>query len=127
VYATAVSADEVSGFGSSARWRSRAGGRPQRTRAGAQPALRSTRLATYRVSAGERVLIAERSGDEIRVRDTPTSGDGESYLIEQLSVGDGLPALRALIADYVGRARELDEIPMAPAALEQMLGSGVSR
>jgi hypothetical protein len=73
------------------------------------------------------VLIAERSGDEIRVRDTPTSGDGESYLIEQLSVGDGLPALRALIADYVGRARELDEIPMAPAALEQMLGSGVSR
>jgi hypothetical protein len=126
-YATAVDTDEVMGFGSSARWRSRPGGRTQRPRGGEGHEPRGVRIGSYRVSAGERVLIAERSGDHIRVRDIPTRGNGASYLIEQLSAHDGLPPLRALIADYVQRARQLDEVPMAPGALEQILGSGATR
>jgi hypothetical protein len=126
-YATSVSPDEVTGFGSSARWCSRPGGRAQQQRRGERSELRSVRIGSYRVSAGERVLVAERSGDEIHVRDMPTRGTGVSYPVEALSASDGSAALRALVVDYVQRARELDEVPMAPGALDQILGSGATR
>jgi hypothetical protein len=125
-YATAVRADEVSGFGSSARWRSQPHAEARNTRP-PHPAQRPVPLRTYRVSAGDRVLIAERSGEEISVRDVPACGDGVSYAVEQLSVREGAPALRALLADYLRRARELDEIPMAHHALAQMLHAGGKR
>jgi hypothetical protein len=124
-YATAVQPDEVTGFGSSARWRSQPHARPPSApdRGPEGP----VRLRSYRVSAGKRIVIAQRTGDQVCVRDIPARGDGVSYPVEQLSASEGVQALRALLADYLDRASELDEIPMAPGALTQILGSGASR
>jgi hypothetical protein len=126
-YATAVRDEEITGFGSTARWRSQA-------RTGVGPgesnplgSSRPVRLASYSVTAGERVLTVERAGDELQIRDIPGRGDGLSYPVEQLSAGEGRPALQALLADYVRTAGELDEIPMADRALALMLGCGGER
>jgi hypothetical protein len=123
VYATAVDASEVSGFGSSATWRT--GSRPSprpvlpKVRVGAP-----TQLARYTVSGGERVLCARRNDGRVTVTDGPGSGAGRSYLVERDIEVDGLAALQALIEDYVGQARELDEIPMASGAVRQLVAQG---
>jgi hypothetical protein len=125
-YATAVRADEVTGFGSSARWCSQPNVQPRFGSTVDRSPACPVRLRSYRVSAGRRALIAERSGDEVSVTDIPADGEGISYPVEQLSASDGLPALRALLDDYLKRASDLDEIPMAPGALGHILKSSIA-
>lgn len=117
-YATAVHDHEVSGFGSSASWSTRPLGIAQR-HAGAR-----RELARYALSTSERVLYGERSGGEIMLTDAPAWGDGRTYLIERALELEDHGALDALIADYLAQARELDEVPMASAAVAQLVGCG---
>jgi hypothetical protein len=125
-YATAVHASEVTGFGSSATWR--AGSRPSPRPVLGKLVLKDrTELARYTVSGGERVLYGRRTDGCVTVTDGPRSGAGRSYLVERDLEVEGLPAIQALIADYVQQARELDEIPMASGAVRQLFaqaGSG---
>ena len=121
-YATAVRSDEVTGFGSSARWRSEPPPATQATRAPHSGA--TVELLRYTVSAGERVLVGQRHGGHLRVTDRPAGGEGEQYTVEELDSAEGFAPLRALIDDYKARAHELDQIPMASGALAQTLARG---
>ncbi len=119
-YATAVNPDEVTGFGSSARWR---GGtvRPSRSAARGDDAARAgSQLARYSISTGERVLHAQPHGGSLRIVDRPV-GPGRSYVVEEQLEQDGCPAL---IADYLRQAADLDSVPMASGAVGQLLRVG---
>ena len=120
LYATTAHADELTGFGSSARWRSSPPGRNALVqRSGGSVA--EEEIAHYTVSAGTRVLQAVADGATMRITDRPTSGHGRSYVVEEsLSPSE----VAAVIADYLVRANRLDEVPMAPAALRRLLGAG---
>lgn len=120
-YATAVHPEEVSGFGSSATWRTN-GGRPPRPARGRGDASRSTEIARYEVSGGERIIHGERVNGRVRVTDRPCVAPGRSYVVEHDLEQDGYPALMALLKDYIERAREFDEVPMASAVVRQLLG-----
>jgi hypothetical protein len=119
-YATAVQAEEVSGYGSSATWRSSA----PRARRTAQPKHQTphrTELARYRLSGGERVLHGQQLDAGVRITDRPASGTGPSYVVEHELEQDAYPALMALLADYIEHARECDEVPMASAVIRRLL------
>jgi hypothetical protein len=120
-YATAVQAEELSGFGSSARWRSSAPPAPATPRP-KRTVGQVTELARYRVSGGERVLHGQQISGRVRVTDRPASGTGRSYVVEPELEPDGNSALTALLVDYIERSREFDEVPMASAAIRQLLG-----
>jgi hypothetical protein len=121
-YATAVHPDEVSGFGSSASWRTN-GARPPRSPRPPRNAGKPTAIARYKVSGGDRVIYGERVDGRLRVTDRPLAAPGCSYVVEHDLGQDGYPALVALLADYIERARELDEVPMASAVVRQLLGT----
>jgi hypothetical protein len=119
-YATAVQADEVSGFGSSASWRSGAASPPPAARP-KRPVSHRTELARYTVNSEERVLYGRQINGGVRVTDRPARGRGRSYLVERHLEHDGYRTLMALLADYIERAREFDEVPMASAVIRQLL------
>lgn len=118
VYATAVQSGEVSGFGSTASWR---------TGSSEQAVLESpkvgelTELARYRVSGGARVLYGQRINGHVRITDRPAGGRGRSYLVEGQLESDGWDALKTLVRDYVGQARELDAVPIASSKTRREL------
>ncbi len=118
VYATAVQAEEVVGFGSSATWLVN---RPP-------PASREQplELAHYSVSAGERVLHALSTGGSVRITDRPRAGDGRSYLVERDATSKQDGELPALLADYLEQARRLDDVPMASSAVRRVLGEAAA-
>lgn len=116
LYATAVRECEVSGYGASARWRTRPAARVTTGVAGG-PGRGSRELARYRIGSGERVLRAERLDGSLAIIDRPADGSGRAYTVEPDIGSDAPPALKALIADYVCRARELDTVPMAASAV----------
>lgn len=124
-YATAVRDDEISGFGSSATWRAGSGPGPS-SPAPPKPHGRQRELARYALTSAERILFGERRGDFLRITDRPSSGAGPSYLVERELAPDGEGALAALIADYVQQARNLDEVPMASAAVRELFGRAAS-
>jgi hypothetical protein len=71
-------------------------------------------LARYSITGGERILYGERIDGVVRVTDRPAVGpSGRSYHVERGLERDGYLALKALVADYIRRARKRDEIPMA--------------
>jgi hypothetical protein len=120
-YATAVHEDELTGFGASRRWRSKAPAPAERPRiAGPAPSV----IARYTLSSGERLIEAARADDRLRIRDLPAGGPGETYEIESIGLGEADRELPALLADYLRRARELDAVPMSGQALGQMLAGG---
>jgi len=114
LYATAVRSEELTGHGSSARWRS-----APRPAPSVAPARRE--LARYRVSTGARVLSAERRGGRLHLTDSPAERAGETYTVDQLSTEESQAPVDALVRDYLARARELDDIPMSAAALRATL------
>jgi hypothetical protein len=119
VYATAVHDSEVSGYGSSASWR--VGSRPSQFPSLPKiPARKPTELARYTLSGGERVLQGKLIDGSLNVTDSPAAGGGRSYVVESDLELEGSGALEALVADYLKRARELDEVPMASAAVRQL-------
>jgi hypothetical protein len=120
VYATAVAPDEVSGYGSSASWRTNASESvttaPQPPKVGER-----TELARYSVSSGERIIYGQRINGTVRITDRPASGDGRSYLVERELEQDGYSALKALVADYIEQANRLDDVPMASSTVRREL------
>ena len=115
LYPTAVQPHEVSGYGSSATWRTAApapASRPSQARVG-----ELTELARYEAAGCERVLYGQRIDGHVRVTDRPATGAGRSYLVERGLEQDGYAALMALVADYTAQARELGEVPMASSVL----------
>ena len=68
-------------------------------------------LARYTVSAGERVIYAQRVLGVVRLVDEPADGDGRRYVIErELTV---MAELDAIVADYLEQAATWDVIPAA--------------
>ena len=68
-------------------------------------------LARYTVSAGERIVYAQRVLGVVRLVDEPADGDGRRYLIErELTV---MAELEALVADYLDQATTWGVIPAA--------------
>lgn len=121
VYATGVQPGEVVGFGSAASWRKAAGEQEVPTSAAAPQVGQLTELERYSVSGGERVLYGQRINGSVRITDRPGSGGGRSYLVERELEQDGYSALKALVADYIEQARELDAIPMASSIVRREL------
>ncbi|HEV3072128.1 MAG TPA: hypothetical protein VGY76_11975 [Solirubrobacteraceae bacterium] len=116
VYATGVQPGEVVGFGSAASWRKAA---PEQAvpPAAALQVGQLTELKRYSVSGGERVLYGQRINGSVRITDRPASGGGRAYLVERELERDGYSALKALVADYIEQARDLDAIPMASSVV----------
>ena len=110
-YATGVQDEEVSGYGSTATWRTSAPPRSaaaprERTAWGSAPsshAMRSPAGSGCSTGSGS----TGRSGSPTG----PPAGRGRSYLVERELEKDGYSALKALIADYIAQARELDRGP----------------
>jgi hypothetical protein len=121
VYATAVQAEEVSGFGSSARWRTNTAVEPDAIAPRGSRFGARIELARYTVSDGPRVLCSQRYDGAIRLIDRSASGAGSSYLVERDLHQENEDALCALVADYLRQARELDEIPMKSSAVRREL------
>jgi hypothetical protein len=119
VYATAVQAGEVSGFGSSASWRTSSPAVPAVVE---EPRIGDlVELQRYRVPGGERVLYGQRINGCVRITDRPASGRGRSYLVERELEQDGFGALKALVADYLQQAAEMDDVPMASGLVRREL------
>ncbi len=115
VYATAVNDSEISGFGSSAHWRTTTPKNvPQQSTIGAR-----TELGRYTLSVGERVIYGQRINGLVRLTDRPASGAGRSYIVERGLEVDGYAALRDLISEYIGQARNIDAIPMASSVIRR--------
>jgi hypothetical protein len=120
VYATAAHPSEVSGYGSSAHWRTS----PEVERE-TLPSKSSvgplTELARYTVSSGERVLYGQRINGAVRITDRPASGAGRAYIVERGLEQDGYSALQTLVGDYIEQAHELDVIPIASSCVRRDL------
>lgn len=112
VYATAADSSEVSGYGSSAHWRTSPQHEPESIPQQSSIGER-TELGRYTVSSGERVIYGQRINGVVRITDRPVSGAGRSYLVERELEVDGYSALKALVSEYIEQAGELDAIPMA--------------
>jgi len=115
VYATAADSSEITGFGSSARWRTSPQREPESLPQKSDDVGELTELERYTISSGERVVYGQRISGCVRVTDRPASGSGRSYLIERELEQDGYEALKALVADYIAQAQQLGRIPMATA------------
>ena len=116
VYATAAHSSEVSGYGSSAHWRTSPQHEPESVPQ--QPTIgERTELGRYTVSSGERVIYGQRINGVVRITDRPASGAGRSYLVERELEVDGYSALKALVSEYIEQAGELDAVPMASSVV----------
>ncbi len=71
---------------------------------------RPKRLATYTADVGERILVGQRVDGVVRISDVPADGQGRSYLVEPEV--ESMAELRALVADYVAKAKKLGWVPM---------------
>jgi hypothetical protein len=112
VYGTAPHADEISGWGSQASWKTTSAPR-QGPAAKPSTVGERTELARYTARGEERVIYGQRINGSVRITDRPAAGPGRSYLIERGLEQDGYVALQALVVDYVAQSRELDQVPMA--------------
>lgn len=118
VYATAAHDSEVSGFGSSAHWRTSPQNDPESIPQ--QPRIgERTELGRYTVGAGERVIYGQRINGRVRITDRPASGAGRSYLIERELKVNGYSALKTLVSEYIEQAQSFDAIPMASSVVRR--------
>jgi len=124
VYATAVQREEVDGYGSSATWRVKQP--PARASRPCTPAHDTVELARYTAAGDERVLRLDRAGALAQINDRPSTGRGRSYVVERDVQDDDAGAIEALLSEYVGQALQLDQVPMAAAAVREILGAGAT-
>ena len=119
--AARVRSYEIDGYGSSARWahdhNPSSHSNPRQTHIPTGPAVgKRTKLGSYLVGGGRRVIIGQRIDGVVRISDCPDGNAGRSYLIER-----GLETkaeLDAVVADYLKRAAELHAIPMRVIPVE---------
>jgi hypothetical protein len=74
-----------------------------------------TELCRYRISTGERVLMAWRRSGGVEVTDRPTEVRARGYVVDRGM--QSLEQLRAFVGDYVGQAERFDACPMSPESL----------
>lgn len=82
-------------------------------------------LARYRVSAGERVLMAWRRPGGVEVSDRPVEGSARGYLVDR-----GFRCaeqLTAFLRDYVAQATRFDACPMSGEAIGAMLAGSETK
>ncbi|HEX3520074.1 MAG TPA: hypothetical protein VHT29_13660 [Solirubrobacteraceae bacterium] len=116
-YAPAAHADEITGYGSTARWRTTAQREPESVPNPKTEARKE--VARYTLTGGERVIYGHRVDGRARLTDCPAEGEpGEAHLIEDDLQLDGNEAMQALLTDYLEQARRLDRVPA-----ERTLGS----
>jgi hypothetical protein len=109
-YAPAAQADEITGYGSTARWRTTAQREPE-SLPDPTPEARKE-VARYTLSGGERVIYGHRVNGRVRLTDCPAEEEpGEAYLIEDDLQLDGNRAMQALLSDYLEQASRLDRVP----------------
>jgi hypothetical protein len=112
-YATEQKPGEVSGYGSTASRRTPAPEHPApaRGKADGEP----LELARYTTKSGERrALYGIRVDRKPRIIDAAAEGTGRVYTVEtDLHEEGGAGEVKALVEDYIARARELGGIPMA--------------
>jgi hypothetical protein len=119
--AARVRADEIDGYGSSARWAHDHDPRPHSdpgtTRGTTRPVVgERTTLGSYVVAGERRVIIGQRVDGVVRISDCPDGTAGRAYLIER-----GLETkaeLDAVVVDYLKRATELQAVPMSVMPVE---------
>lgn len=80
----------------------------------------SGELARYQVPDGERVLLVHPAPGGAEILDVPASGVGDCFRVDR--AGKGGSALHAFVAEYVRHARRLGCCPMAPKALDVIVG-----
>jgi hypothetical protein len=112
-YATEQKPGEVSGYGSSARWRDPS---PRRSalaprRAEGEP----FELGRYETTTGERrALYGIRIDGRPRIIDAAADGPGRVYTVEEdLCEKGGYGEVKALVADYIAQAEQVGRTPMA--------------
>jgi hypothetical protein len=120
VYATAAQADEITGHGSTTRWKTTPP--PKSERSHKRPASGAlTEVGRYEITEGERVICGQRTNGRVTLKDTPAEGEGRTYVIERDLQDDGYSALKALVADYIEQALELDRVPMASSVIRRSI------
>ncbi|MFI4977921.1 MAG: hypothetical protein ACHQC8_04495 [Solirubrobacterales bacterium] len=129
VYATAADSSEITGFGSSARWRTSPQREPEsipeKKPVGPLPATahdtagsgEPLELGRYETRAGEkRALYGIRVEGQPRIIDAAAEGVGRIYTVQRdLDSQDGYSAIKGIVADYIAQAQQLGRIPMATA------------
>jgi hypothetical protein len=78
-----------------------------------------TELIRYRVSEGERSLVARRRADGTEIFDAPACGEGPSYRVDG-GYQDAV-TLQAFVEDYVTQAVRMDCCPMGAEAIRTIL------
>jgi hypothetical protein len=68
-------------------------------------------LARYTITAGARVILAQRVCGLVRLVDVPAEGRGRRYLIERELTT--MAELEAIVHDYLAEAARWDAIPAA--------------
>jgi len=72
-----------------------------------QTATRQPReLARYDSDVGDRLIVGQRVDGIVQITDRPATGSGRSYLVEPHVTC--MDELRALVDDYITKARKLD-------------------
>lgn len=96
---------------------------PTRTTAPA-PAYeaRRTRVGSYVLPAGERIIYRVRDGQDLRLIDAPAPGEGrDTYIIESGLQQDPGGAVDALVLDYLAHAKRHRTIPAAPGGIHWLI------
>jgi len=127
VYATAADSSEITGFGSSARWRTSPQREPEsipeKKPVGPTPTIahdtvgsgEPLELGRYQTRAGEkRALYGIRIEGEPRIIDAAAEGVGRIYTVQRdLDDQDGYSAVMGIVAAYIAHAEQLGRVPMA--------------
>jgi hypothetical protein len=127
VYATAADSNEISGFGSSTRWRTNPQREPERIPeakpVGPLPAIaydtagsgEPLELGRYETRAGEkRALYGIRVDGMPRIIDAVAEGIGRIYTVQvDLDDEDGYSAIKGIVDAYIAQAEQLGRSPMA--------------
>ena len=66
-------------------------------------------FARYTITAGERVILAQRVCGAVRLVDVPAAGRGRRYLIERELTS--MAELEAIVADYLEQAHRWEVVP----------------
>ena len=68
------------------------------------------RMATYTADVGERQIVGQRVGGEVRLYDEPARDGGRRWVIERGV--ESRAELEAIVADYRQKAQKLGYVPM---------------
>lgn len=106
--ATDYRPEEITGYGSSARWST-------------SLVSEKIELARYTAGGAERVIYRQQVNGYARLTDKPADEKGRSYLIDSELGPDDEDLIVGILRDYLEQAQQLDAIPMATGAARREL------